>query len=53
MVFVAYQLLFSDSQSGLGWKTILIAICAWLSLHFKIPPPIVLLAAGIAGVLIF
>jgi len=53
MGFVAFQLLVNESPSGFGWKPMLIALGAWLSLHFKVPAPIVLLVAGLIGVLIF
>ena len=53
MGFVAFQLLVNESPSGFGWKPMLIALGAWLSLHYKVPAPIVLLVAGLIGVLIF
>ena len=53
MGFVAFQLLVNESPSGFGWKPIVIALGTWLSLYYKVPAPIVLLVAGLIGVLIF
>jgi chromate transporter len=52
MVVVAWQV-FSGDSNRVGWVTLLIAGASLAALLLKIPPPLVLLAAGLLGVFFF
>ncbi len=50
MVYVAYQLMVSG---GLGWFPLVLGAASLAALWFQVPPPIVLVGAGIVGILFF
>jgi chromate transporter len=52
MVFVAWKV-FSSGSDGIGWQSILIGIGSLTALLYNAPAPVVLLASGILGVLLF
>ena len=52
IALVSYQILRSDVYKAIGKKAILIAALAFIALFYNLPSPLVLLGAGILGVLI-
>jgi chromate transport protein ChrA len=52
MVLVAWQV-FRGDNSSMGWATLLIAGLSLAALLLKVPPPLVLLGAGILGIVFF
>lgn len=52
MVLVAWQV-FRGEGTGMSWATLLIAGLSLLALLAKAPPPLVLLGAGILGIIFF
>jgi chromate transport protein ChrA len=52
MVVVAWQV-FSGDSNRMSWVTLLIAGASLAALMLKVPPPLVLLAAGLLGVFFF
>ena len=52
MVIVAWQI-FRGESNGMNWVTLAIAGGALVALLLKAPPPLVLLAAGLLGVVFF
>ena len=52
MLLVAWQV-FRGESGGRWWISILIAAASLLALVWKVPPPLVLLAAGIVGIIFF
>jgi chromate transporter len=52
MVMVAWQI-FKGENGGMSWITVLLAGGSLLALLLKVPPPLVLLASGILGVILF
>jgi chromate transporter len=52
MVFVAWKV-FSSGSDGIGWQSLLIGIGSLIALLYNAPAPVVLLASGVLGVLIF
>lgn len=52
MVFVAWNIFNSGAEDATGWRTLMIAGASFLALIFDAPAPIVLLLAGLAGILI-
>ncbi len=53
MLVVAWQVLRGESDAHLGMRTLLIAALSLVALGLKAPPPLVLLAAGLLGILLF
>jgi chromate transporter len=52
MVLVAWQIVRGES-GGMNWVTWVIAGASLVALLLKVPPPLVLLAAGLLGVIFF
>ena len=52
MVLVAWQI-FQGENGSMGMTTLLIAAISLVALLFKAPPPLVLLGAGILGIIFF
>jgi len=52
MLFVAWKV-FSGANDGFDWQTILIAIGSFIALVFDAPAPLVLLIAGLLGIVVF
>jgi len=52
MVFVAWKV-FSSGSDDIGWQTFLIGTGSLIAFLYNAPTPVVLLAAGILGVLIY
>jgi len=52
MVLVAWQV-FQGENGNMGMTTLLIAAISFVALVFKAPPPLVLLGAGILGIIFF
>ncbi len=53
MVVVAWELFRAGTNRKIGLRTLLIAALAAIALWFEIPSPLVLLGAGIMGVILF
>lgn len=53
MVVVAWQILRGESHNHLGLTTLLIGVLSLVAILLKAPPPLVLLGAGIIGVILF
>ena len=53
MVLVAWQVFKGENGSTIGWTTLLIAVASLVALQLKVPPPLVLLGAGLLGVIFF
>jgi chromate transport protein ChrA len=53
MVIVAWQVFRGDGKGSMGWSTLLIAGLSLVALLLKLPPPLVLLGAGILGIFLF
>lgn len=53
MLFVAWQVFTSSGGGSVGWQMFLIGVVSLVALAFDAPAPLVLLAAGIAGVFLF
>ena len=53
MVLVAWQVFRGDGKVSIGWSTLLIAGLSLVALLVKLPPPLVLLGAGILGIILF
>jgi chromate transporter len=52
MVIVAWQI-FRGENGGMSWITIVLAGGSLLAFLLKVPPPLVLLASGIFGIILF
>jgi len=52
MLFVAWKV-FKGGNGGLDWQSFLIAAISLAALLFKLPAPLVIFAAGLAGVFIY
>jgi chromate transporter len=52
MALVAWQI-FRGESNGTNWATLVIAGASLVALLLKVPPPLVLLAAGLSGVIFF
>lgn len=50
MVLVAWKIFGEDARN---WKAILLAAVSFVALQLKVPPALVLLAAGLAGIWLF
>lgn len=53
MIYVAYKLLLGGNNGALNWPMLLLAVPSLAALLFDVPPPFVLLAAGLAGIYLF
>lgn len=53
MALVAWQVFRGDGKGSIGWSTLLIAGLSLVALLVKLPPPLVLLGAGILGIILF
>lgn len=53
MLFVAWRLFNNGADGTIHWQTPLIAISSFIALIFNAPAPLVLLLAGLAGILLF
>jgi chromate transporter len=53
MVIVAWQVFQGEGKGSMGWSTLLIAGLSLVALLLKLPPPLVLLGAGILGIFLF
>ena len=53
MIFVAWQIFQSGNNGSISWQTLLIASGSLVALIFEAPVPLVLLASGLLGVLLF
>jgi chromate transporter len=53
MLFVAWKVFTGGSDGSFGWQTLLIAGGSLLALIFNAPAPLVLLIAGLLGIVIF
>lgn len=51
MILVAWKVFFSGTNP-IAWATILIAVLSLIALRLKVPSPLVLLGAGILGILL-
>jgi chromate transport protein ChrA len=52
MVIVAWQV-FRGDNNGTNWITLAIGAASLVALLLKAPPPLVLLGAGVLGILFF
>ena len=53
MLYVAYKLLVGGNGGKLNWSMLVLAVPSLVALVLDAPPPIVLLAAGVAGIYLF
>ncbi len=53
MMYVAAKLLLNGNGGALIWPTILLAVPSLIALLFDVPPPLVLIAAGVLGIFLF
>ncbi len=53
MVYVAYKLLVGGNRGALNWPTLLLGVPSLAAFLLDAPPPFVLLAAGMVGILLF
>lgn len=54
MLHVAWKLLRSSGNAALfDWRVLLLALASLLAFLFEAPPPLVLIASGLAGILLF
>ncbi len=53
MVYVAYRLIMKANSGDPDWKVVGMAALSLAAFLFDAPPPLVLLAAGAAGILLF
>ena len=51
MILVAWKVFFSGTNP-IAWATILIAVLSLIALRLKVPSPLVLLGAGVLGILL-
>lgn len=52
MLFVAWKV-FKGGNGGLGWQSLIIGGASLAALIFELPAPLVILVAGLTGVLLF
>lgn len=52
MLFVAWKI-FKGGSAGPGWQSLLIGVASLVALLFNMPAPLVIFAAGLAGVFLF
>lgn len=53
MVFVAWKVFKGGNSGEFSWLTLVIGAVSFLALFFDAPAPLVLLAAGLAGIFLF
>ncbi len=53
MIYVAVKLLLGGNGGALIWLTVLLAVPSLIALLLEVPPPLVLIAAGILGIFLF
>lgn len=53
MVYVASKLLIGGNNGLINWQMLAVAALSLAAFIFDAPPPVVLLAAGVAGILLF
>ena len=53
MLFVAWKVFTGSTKGGFNWQTAMIAGGSFIALIFDAPAPIVLLIAGLLGIIIF
>jgi chromate transporter len=53
MMYIAFKLVLGGNQGTLNWPTLALAVPSLAALLLEAPPPIVLLAAGMLGILLF
>ena len=53
IALVSWQIFRSDASKSIGRRALLIAAMAFIALWFNLPSPLVLLGAGLIGVLLF
>ncbi len=53
MIYVAVKLLLGGNGGALIWPTVLLAVPSLIALLLEVPPPLVLIAAGILGIFLF
>jgi chromate transporter len=53
MLFVAWKIFDNGADGTFHWQTLLIAVSSFIALIYDAPAPIVLLLAGLAGILLF
>ena len=53
MVYVAYKLLVGGNKGALNWPMLLMAVPSLVAFLLEVPPPFVLLTAGLAGIFLF
>lgn len=53
MLFVAWQVFMGSNGGTINWQMLLIGAVSLVALRYNAPAPLVLLAAGLAGILLF
>ena len=53
MIYVAWKLLFNKDEVLINWQMMVLAAVSLVAFIFNAPPPLVLIAAGVAGVFLF
>ena len=53
MIYVAWKLLFNKDDVLINWQMMVLAAVSLVAFIFNAPPPLVLIAAGVAGVFLF
>lgn len=53
IVVVAWQIFRAESTKSFQWRTLLIAALSAIALWFELPSPLVLIGAGILGIILF
>lgn len=53
MLFVAWQVFMSSGGGTINWQMIFIGAASLIALRYNAPAPLVLLAAGLAGIVLF
>ena len=53
IVVVAWQIFRADNTKSIQWRTLLIAVLSAIGFWLDIPSPIVLLGAGVLGIILF
>jgi len=53
MLYVAYKLLVGENHGALNWSMLLLAVPSLGAFLFDVPPPFVLVTAGLIGIFLF
>jgi chromate transporter len=53
MMYIAVKLVLGGNKGTLNWPTLALAAPSLIAFFFDVPPPIVLLAAGVLGIFLF